>query len=194
MPPTESRFETTLPSGHVLIVRQADITGETVDAIVNAANVGLSHGGGVAGAIVRKGGQVIQDESDRVGRVPTGGAAITGAGTLPARFVIHAIGPVWRGHTPDENDRLLASAVTASLEIARAKDLQSIAFPGISSGIFGFPKPRCAHVMIDAVLCWAETHPDAVPREIRFTNNDAQTAGLFEAELKRRAAELVPTI
>ena len=181
-----TRFETALSSGHRLVVRHADLTGETVDAIVNAANVGLSHGGGVAGAIVRKGGMVIQDESDRVGRVKVGGAAITGAGSLPARFVIHAVGPVWRGQGPEESDRLLASAVVSALEIAHQKGWGSIAFPAISSGIFGFPKPRCAEVMINTVVDWCETHTNDAPREIRFTNNDELTVNLFEAELRRR--------
>ena len=181
----EIRFTTTLPSGHVLSLRKGDITDEDVDAIVNAANTGLAHGGGVVGAILRKGGQIIQDESDRIGKVPTGSAAITGAGKLPARFVIHAVGPVWRGHTPEENDRLLAAATTAALEIAREKSLTSIAFPAISSGIFGFPKERCARVMVEAVAAWAAGHPDEEPRDLRFTIIDDITVELFEEELRR---------
>ncbi len=169
-----------LPGGHVLSLRHGDITEETTDAIVNAANDGLAHGGGVSGAIVRKGGSVIQDESDRIGRVPTGTAAITGAGSLAARFVIHAVGPVWSGRTPEENDRLLASATTAALEIARERGLHSIAFPAVSSGIFGFPKDRCAKVMLGAVRDWADAHPDDNPRDIRFTIIDAETVRIFE--------------
>ena len=187
---SDTLFETTLPSGHVLSLRRGDITDEAADAIVNAANTGLVHGGGVAGAIVRKGGQVIQDESDRVGRVPTGSAAITGAGKLPARFVIHAVGPVWRGQTPEESDRLLASATTAALEIARERGLESIAFPAISSGIFGFPKERCAQVMVEAVTAWAAAHPGDSPRDLRFTIIDDITANVFEGELQRRFAVL----
>lgn len=179
------RFSTTLPSGHALSLRLGDITDEAVDAIVNAANTGLAHGGGVAGAIVRRGGQIIQDESDRVGRVPTGGAAITGAGKLPARFVIHAVGPVWRGHTPEESDRLLAAATTAALEIAREKELESITFPAISSGIFGFPKDRCARVMVRALADWAAAYPDENPRDLRFTIIDEITVNLFDAELRK---------
>ncbi len=183
MSSSEPRFETILPSGHRLSLRQADLTDEDVDAIVNAANTGLAHGGGVAGAILRKGGQIIQDESDRVGRVPTGSAAITGAGKLRARFVIHAVGPVWRGQTPEESDRLLASATTAALEIARERDLESIAFPAISSGIFGFPKDRCAEVMVEAVTAWAAAHPDDNPRDLRFTIIDDITVNVFEGVL-----------
>lgn len=182
---TAIRFTVTLPSGHVLSLRKGDLTEEAVDAIVNAANTGLAHGGGVAGAIVRKGGQIIQDESDRIGRVATGSAAVTGAGRLPSRFVIHAVGPVWRGQTPEENDRLLASATAAALEIARGKGLGSIAFPAISSGIFGFPKDRCAQVMVRAVADWAADHPDDPPRDLRFTIIDDVTVNVFAAEMRR---------
>ena len=166
-------------SGHVVSLRQGDITDEVVDAIVNAANEGLVHGGGVAGAILRKGGLLIQEESDRIGRVPTGSAAIMGAGTLPAKYVIHAVGPVWRGHSPEENDRLLASATIASLEIARKQNLTSIAFPAISSGIFGFPKDRCAKVMLQAVQTWINENPNTNPLEIRWTIIDSETIAEF---------------
>jgi len=181
-----THYTVTLPSGHQLSLRQGDITDEAIDAIVNAANSGLVHGGGVAGAILRKGGQIIQDESDRVGRVRIGGAAITGAGKLPAKSVIHAVGPVWRGNTPEENDRLLASATTSALEIARERGFQSIAFPAISSGIFGFPKHRCAEVMVRAVRDWAAAHPADPPRDLRFTIIDDQTVGFFLAEMERQ--------
>ncbi len=177
-----SRRSLTLSSGHALSLRQGDITDEEADAIVNAANEGLVHGGGVAGVIVRKGGYGIQDESDRIGRVATGAAAITSGGRLAARYVIHAVGPVWRGRNPEENDRLLASATTAALEIAHTKQLHSIAFPAISSGIFGFPKDRCAKVMLQAVRIWAGSHPESHPRDIRFTIIDAETVAHFERE------------
>lgn len=177
-----NRQSVTLSSGHTLSLWHGDITEEAVDAIVNAANDGLVHGGGVAGAIVRKGGYVIQDESDRIGRVPTGSAAITGAGSLAAKYVIHAVGPVWGGRPPEENDRLLASATIASLEIARERGLQSIAFPAISSGIFGFPKDRCAAVMLQSVRDWTNAHPAENPHDIRFTIIDEETVTVFEAE------------
>jgi len=179
------RRAVTLPSGHRLSLSIGDITGESVDAIVNAANEGLAHGGGVAGAIVRRGGYTIQAESDRVGRVPAGSAAITGTGTLAAKHVIHAVGPVWRGQSPDESDCLLASATTAALEIARRRGLRSVAFPAISSGTFGFPKDRCATVMLEAVRVWVAAHPDDELREIRFTIIDEQTVAIFEVGFAR---------
>ncbi len=183
------RFETTLSTGHRLSLNLGDLTDETTDAIVNAANSGLAHGGGVSAAIVRKGGYVIQDESDRVGKVAIGSAAVTGAGTLPAKWVIHAVGPAWAGQSPERSDELLASATIAALEIARGKNLTSVAFPAISSGIFGFPKDRCARVMVAAVCDWASAHASDAPRDIRFTIIDKPTVAMFETELRRRFAK-----
>jgi O-acetyl-ADP-ribose deacetylase (regulator of RNase III) len=128
---------------------QDDITTLKVDAIVNAANSHLQHGGGVAGAIVRRGGSVIQEESNRIGYVPVGNAAVTTAGKLPCKYVIHAVGP--RMGEGDE-DRKLRDATTSALERAEELRLQSVALPAISSGIFGLPIDRCASVMIGAVL------------------------------------------
>lgn len=128
---------------------QADITTLGVDAIVNAANSHLQHGGGVAGAIVRKGGDVIQRESDRIGYVPVGNAAVTTAGALPCKYVIHAVGP--RMGEGDE-DRKLKDATMAALERAEELRIASIAFPAISTGIFGYPVDRCARIMTGAVV------------------------------------------
>jgi O-acetyl-ADP-ribose deacetylase len=175
------KFETTLPDGKTLSLYQGDLTDEKVDAIVNAANEGLSHGGGVAGAIVRKGGIEIQDESDRLGKIKTGQAVVTGAGRLPCRWVIHAVGPVWPGNrTPEQNDALLTSAVTQALERAHERECRSIAFPAISSGIFGFPKDRCARVLIEVLLGWNQP----TPTELRLTIIDDITVGVFERELR----------
>jgi O-acetyl-ADP-ribose deacetylase (regulator of RNase III) len=131
---------------------QGDITAMETDAIVNAANENLAHGGGVAGAIVRRGGAEIQRESDawvrERGRVPTGSAAITGGGRLAAKHVIHAVGPAYDG-TP-RSAELLASAVRSSLEMADKHNLKSIALPAISTGIFGYPLNEAARVMVSA--------------------------------------------
>lgn len=186
MPDPALRFETTLSSGHRVSLLKADITEQATEAIVNAANFGLDHGGGVAGAIVRKGGRSIQEESDRIGKVAIGSAAVTGAGSLPSKWVIHAVGPVWRGNTPERNDELLSSATIAALEIARAKGLHSIAFPAVSSGIFGFPKDRCAQVMTSALMAWANTHAEDSPRDLRFTIVDEETVAIFESHLIER--------
>lgn len=177
-----------LPSGQRLSVVHGDLTEEATDAIVNAANERLQHGGGVAGAIVRKGGWEIQEESDRIGYVPTGQVAVTGAGRLPARYVIHAVGPVWRGGQAGE-DELLRSAVWNALQKAHGMGLASIALPAISSGIFGFPKERCARILVETALEFCAQHPQSPLREIRFTNIDLPTVRVFEEEFRRRFGE-----
>ncbi len=181
--------ELTMPSGQKIQVRQGDLTAEATDAIVNAANGHLAHGGGVAGAIVRRGGAVIQEESAAWvathGPVPTGQVAVTGAGALPCRQVIHAVGPVWQGGDAGEEEALRAAA-TNSLRQAHQLKLGSLAMPAISSGIFGFPKDRCAEILVDAAIAFCRAHGDSPLREIRFTNIDAPTVEVFRAELERR--------
>ena len=135
-----------------LEILQDDITALVVDAIVNAANEYLKHGGGVAAAISRKGGSTIQQESDalieKLGPLSTGEAVITSGGKLPAKFVIHAVGPVWSEHSPEKADNLLRSAVRNSLVVAEEKNLKSVAFPAISTGIYGFPIERAAPLLL----------------------------------------------
>ena len=161
---------------------QGDITERDVDAIVNAANSHLQHGGGVAGAIVRKGGQIIQDESDKIGFVPVGHAAITGAGKLRARFVIHAVGP--RMGEGDEDSKL-KNAVLSSLQIASGKGLKSISMPAISSGIFGFPKDRCAAILVKEALNYIKGQPDTSLEVIEFCVFDDETAEYFKKEFEK---------
>ncbi len=131
--------------GVVLRIVRGDLTESDADAIVNAANSYLRHGGGVAGAIVRKGGIVIQEESDRIGFVPVGSAALTTGGRLKARHVIHAVGPMW-GEGDEENK--LRRAVRSVLRLAAREGFSSISMPAISAGIFGFPKERCARIIV----------------------------------------------
>lgn len=132
---------------------EGDITRLTVDAIVNAANTHLAPGGGVCGAIHRAAGPKLAGECREIGTCPTGEARITGGYDLAARHVIHAVGPVWQGGGSGE-DRLLASCYRNALELAAAHDLTSIAFPAISTGIYGFPAARAAKI---AVTTCAET-------------------------------------
>lgn len=129
-----------------LEILQGDLTEMDTDAIVNAANAQLVLGGGVAGAIRTKGGPSIQEECNRIGGTHVGGAVITGGGALKARHVIHAVGP--RMGEGDE-DRKLRDATFNSLRLADEKGLNSIAFPAISTGIFGFPMDRCARIMLE---------------------------------------------
>lgn len=119
-------------------------------------------------------------ESNRIGFTDTGTAAATGAGNLPAKCVIHAVGPVWNDYDEEEADRLLASAVQSALEIASARELDSIAIPAISSGIYGFPKDRCAVVLLKAVLEYLVENPETPPHDIRFVVLDTPTVKAFE--------------
>jgi O-acetyl-ADP-ribose deacetylase (regulator of RNase III) len=161
---------------------QEDITDRDVDAIVNAANSHLQHGGGVAGAIVRKGGQVIQDESDKIGFTPVGTAVITGAGKLPAKFVIHAVGP--RMGEGDEDNKL-KNAVKSSLMLASEKGLKSISLPAISSGIFGFPKDRCAKILVGESKGFLKENKDASLHTIEFCIRDDTTLSHFKKEFEK---------
>lgn len=160
---------------------QGDITERDVDAIVNAANSYLKHGGGVAGAIVRKGGQVIQEESDRIGFTPVGTAVMTSAGKLKARYVIHAVGP--RMGEGDE-DHKLKNAVRATLNLASGKRLKSVSMPAISSGIFGFPKDRCARILVGESADYLEENPKSSLDLVEFCVFDDETAGHFKREFE----------
>jgi O-acetyl-ADP-ribose deacetylase (regulator of RNase III) len=169
-------------NGKILRLVQGDITDRDVDAIVNAANSHLQHGGGVAGAIVRKGGQVIQDESDKIGFTPVGTAVITGAGKLPARFIIHAVGP--RMGEGDEDNKL-KNAVRNSLMLASEKGLKSISIPAISSGIFGFPKDRCAKILVGENAGFLKENKDASLHTIELCIRDDTTLNYFKKEFEK---------
>ncbi|MHA2610615.1 MAG: macro domain-containing protein [bacterium JZ-2024 1] len=173
------RREHLFASGHSLKIVEGDITEEKVDAIVNAANSFLKHGGGVARAIVDKGGKIIQEESDRIGFVPVGQVAITTAGALPAKKVIHAVGPRWGEGNEEEK---LRSAVWNSLEKAQSEGFQSIALPAISAGIFGFPKQECARILLTTARDFVLNHPLGSLREIRITLLDKSVLQAFLQE------------
>lgn len=167
-----------------MTLRQGDITELAVDAIVNAANEDLVLGGGVAGAIRRKGGPAIQEECDRIGHTPTGGAAMTTGGSLKAKHVIHAVGPVYGTGNEDEK---LENAVKAALRIAKESGLRTVAFPAISAGIFGFPKDRCAEVMVRAIR--GHLAKNKMPEEVIIILYDDETFGAFEKEYKKPASK-----
>jgi O-acetyl-ADP-ribose deacetylase len=144
--------EKRLPSNQTLQLVQGDITSEEVDAIVNAANEHLQHGGGVAWAISKKGGPAIQKESEQWirehGPVTHSHPAWTSGGQLPAKYVIHAVGPVWGD---GDEDKKLRQAVTGSLRVADELNCSSLAMPAISTGIFGFPKDRAAKIIFSVI-------------------------------------------
>jgi O-acetyl-ADP-ribose deacetylase len=137
-----------------------DITKIPVDALVNAANSALAGGGGVDGAIHRAGGPELMRELDairaQIGRCPTGSAVVTGAGKLPARYVFHAVGPVYRSGG-EQQAELLRSCYTKCLDLAAERQLSSISFPSISTGVYGYPVKEAARVALDAVREWLAT-------------------------------------
>ncbi len=153
----------------VLSLTRGDITAQNTDALVNAANAGLMGGGGVDGAIHRAGGPRILEECRaihaRQGNLATGQAVITSGGTLRARHVIHTVGPVWRGGSSHE-DELLASAYRNSLQLALAHGCRSVAFPSISTGVYGFPIERAARIALHNVRQFVTTNPGL--QEVRF--------------------------
>jgi len=159
-----------------------DITQEHVDAIVNAANAELRGGGGVDGAIHRAGGPEIMAECRKIGYCAPGEAVITGAGKLSARFVIHAVGPIWKGGGADE-ELLLASCHERALELAREHGCRTIAFPAISTGAYGYPTQLAAPVALAATV-------DALTRlplieKVRFVFVDKELRNVYEQALAR---------
>jgi O-acetyl-ADP-ribose deacetylase (regulator of RNase III) len=169
---------------YVLQAVLGDMTAERVDAIVNAANSNLAHGGGLAGAIVARGGAIIQDESDELAPVATGNAAVTSAGILPSRWVIHAVGPIWGAGNEEAS---LRSAVRASLDRAHELGATSIALPAISTGIFGYPKAEGTATIVEEVRTWLDGHPDSSLTTVRFTAFDELTAELFADAIRVQA-------
>jgi O-acetyl-ADP-ribose deacetylase (regulator of RNase III) len=154
----------TFAGGRVEIVR-ADITTLDVDAVVNAANSSLLGGGGVDGAIHRAAGPRLLQETRTLGGTPPGTARMTAGYDLPARHVIHAVGPVWRGGTTGE-DETLEGAYRRSLELATEAALESIAFPSISTGIYGFPLERATRIAHSIVRAWLASNE--LPRRVVF--------------------------
>lgn len=164
---------------------QGDITQARVDAIVNAANSQLIGGGGVDGAIRRAGGDEIEQACaeirKREGGCPTGKAVITTGGNLPAKYVIHTAGPVWEGGDSGEAE-LLASCYHSSLQLAVENGVQSVAFPSISTGIYGYPMEKAAVVALTAVKGFVEQN-DTAPTTIQFILFDATTRTCYEDAL-----------
>jgi len=159
-------------------VLQGDITRQAVDAIVNAANSSLLGGGGVDGAIHRAAGPGLVAECRLLGGCKTGEAKATKGHNLPAKYVIHTVGPVWRGGE-NEEDRLLASCYRKSLEVANGLNIRSIAFPAVSTGIYGFPKQRAARIAVN------EIHQRSGDIEaVFFVCFDSETADIYRELLK----------
>ena len=170
-----------------LVLQEGDITRIPVDAIVNAANSALAGGGGVDGAIHRAGGPGIMRELDEIrrqtGRCPTGSAVVTGAGNLPARYVFHAVGPVYRDGRHGEPE-LLASCYRKCLELAEEREVRTISFPAISTGVYGYPMEQAARIAIGEV----QTHfakPETGIERVIFVVYGQAAYQTFRMELDR---------
>jgi len=163
------RFEVEI-GGRKLVLKRGDITAEEVDAVVNSANPELTPGGGVSGAIHRRGGPAVTEEAARIrrerGRLKTGEAVITTGGNLPAKWVIHTVGPVWHGGKKGEPE-LLAKAYRSCLELAKSRSIKTIAFPSISTGVYGYPIDQAAGVALRTVREFLEADPGPV-EEVHF--------------------------
>jgi O-acetyl-ADP-ribose deacetylase len=159
-----------------LEILKGDITKMHVDAIVNAANSALSGGGGVDGAIHRAGGPDIMEACRKIGGCPTGEAVITTAGKLPAKFVIHTVGPIWSGGEHGEEE-LLAKAYRNSLDLAIKNELKSIAFPNISTGVYGFPKDQAAAIALETTRSFLRTA--SVKPDVYFVCFDDENYRLY---------------
>ena len=162
---------------------QGDITTQQVDAIVNAANERLLGGGGVDGAIHRAAGPQLLEECRTIGGCPTGEARITRGYRLPARFVIHTVGPIWRGGGKDEPE-LLASCYRSSLQLAVDNGVKTVAFPSISTGVYDFPIERAAPIAIDTVQNFMADEPSIT--EVRFVCFSGGDYEVYRQELERR--------
>ena len=174
---------------HRMQLVQGDITRQTVDAIVNAANSALAGGGGVDGAIHRAAGPGLMDETRRryPQGCPTGDAVATAAGQLAAKHVFHAVGPVWRGGHQGEPD-LLRSAYRRCLELAVKHLCRSIAFPAISTGVYGYPIDLAAEHSLDEIIGWFAADPNRPPLEVRFVLFDAGAYAAHARVLELRLA------
>ena len=173
-------------NGKKIYLVRGDITERSVDAIVNPANSYLRHGGGLAGAIIKKRGKIIQKESDEIGQVPVGNAVITGSGNLQCKAVIHAVGPKYGEGNEDQK---LRSALKNALKLAERNGFKSIAIPAISSGIFGFPKDRCAKTLVDELMSFIKS---SIPKSrasslqtVEFCILDEETLQHFMIEFDR---------
>ena len=166
----------------VIALVQGDITAEETDAIVNAANSGLRGGGGVDGAIHRAGGPSIMEECRKIGSCPTGQAVVTGGGNLKARYVIHTVGPVYRGGSRGEAG-LLKSAYRESLKRVTEKGLTSVSFPAISAGVYGYPLEEAARIALTTAIDYVKDHDEI--RLVRFVLFSRDIYDVFSNELKQ---------
>lgn len=172
-------------NNHIIEIVKGDITKEETEAIVNAANSSLQHGGGVALAISSAAGKQLRKECVQYilehGQVDTGSAMITTGGNLKAKYVIHTVGPIWGSGNEDEK---LKNAIISCLELCEKLHIKSCSFPAISSGIYGFPKERCANLFFEVLNCYFHDHPDSTIKLVRLCNIDEKSGSIFSKESK----------
>lgn len=170
-------------------VVEGDLTQQDVDAVVNAANEWLHHGGGVAAAIANAAGPILQEESDSYveacGPISIGTSVVTSAGDMPARWVVHTVGPRYR--EGNDNEAELRAAVSSALDSGALQGARSMAFPAISAGIFGYPRPEATSVISSEVVAWCNHHPDSL-NEVLLVGFDSDTAKDFTAGLEEAAS------
>ncbi|MDX1765910.1 MAG: O-acetyl-ADP-ribose deacetylase [Candidatus Saccharimonadales bacterium] len=164
---------------------EGDITTQKVDAIVNAANESLLGGGGVDGAIHAAAGPKLLDECRAIGGCAFGDAKITGGYNLPARFVIHAVGPIYKEHG-NLAPMLLAGAYRSSLELAEANGVKTLAFPAISTGAYGYPPDEAAAIAVSTIRLYRSEHPNSKIKEVRLISFDKKSASVMAAALRRK--------
>ena len=175
-------YEKKLKDNKTIRLVKGDITERNVDAIVNAADSYLNHGGGVAEAIVKKGGKIIQNESNKIGFVSVGSSAITSAGKLPCKAVIHTVGPQMGEGSEEEK---LNNAINSVFKLATQKGFNSIAIPAISSGIFGFPKDKCAKILVKETVKYFQKEENNTSIEcVEFCITNDDTLKEFKREFE----------
>jgi O-acetyl-ADP-ribose deacetylase (regulator of RNase III) len=178
--------EIRMSNDKIIRLIKGDITDQNVDVIVNPANSYLKHGGGVAGAIVRKGGKIIQTESDKIGFVPVSSSVITTSGKLPCQAIIHTVGPrMGEGN----EDSKLSKSLHNCLSLASDNSYNSISIPAISSGIFGFPKDRCANILLDESIKFLQNNNNTSLETIEFCIIDDETLFHFKNKFKKLKKE-----
>lgn len=168
-------------NGVTLALMQGNIVQIEADAIVNAANAALAGGGGVDGAIHRAGGPTIMEECRKIGGCPTGNAVATGAGKLKARYIFHAVGPIYRNRGDEE--QLLASAYQSCLDLAERYQIQSIAFPSLSTGAYGYPVSRAAPIALRTIVRHLQ-QPTSL-QQVLFVLFDQRTLDAYEQALQK---------
>ena len=179
--------EIRMSNDKIIRLMKGDITDQNVDVIVNPANSYLQHGGGVAAAIVRKGGKTIQKESDKIGFVPVGSSVITLSGNLPCQAIIHTVGPkMGEGN----EDFKLSKSIQSCLSLASDNSYKSISIPAISSGIFGFPKDRCPNILLDECIKFLQNNNTSL-KTIEFCIIDYETLNLFRMKFNKLKNEKV---